>query len=102
MSLLSSFIPGRFRLRSSLLQWEPAAQIVLKALQACPAVKNVDHNPATGSALVTYSPTQLSLSKAMSAAPLLDRIEGLEKAPRDEGLLALLHELCDQLLHALS
>lgn len=102
MSLLSSFIPGRFRLRSPLLCREATARVIIDALRSCPAVKSVDHNPSTGGLLIHYDPLKLSLSRALEAKPLFDRLQALEKAPQDEILVGQVKELCDRLSALLS
>lgn len=98
MSLFSSFIPGRFRLRSSLLCWEPAARVIVDALRSASAVKSVEHNALTGGLLIHYDSAQLPLSKALEAKPLFDRLQALEQAPRDRGLVVQIKDLCDQLV----
>lgn len=97
MSLLSSFIPGRFRLRSPLLCWEVTAGIIIEALRSCSAVKSLDYNASTGGLLIHYDPLKLSLSRALEAKPLFERLQALEREPRDETLALQVKDLCDRL-----
>lgn len=102
MSLLSSFIPGRFRLRSPLLSWSPTAAVIVGALQASEVVKTLEHKASTGSLLIHYDPMKLPLTKALKAQPLFDQLQALEKAPQNEALVAQVQHLCDQLTVLLS
>ena len=82
-NLVESFIPGRVRLRSSLLK-SPAAPLILAAFEDLPGVRSVELNRLTGERL-------------MPALPLLEQIKALEReapAPaRTERLRALLEQL---------
>ena len=95
-NLVESFIPGRVRLRSSLLK-RPAAPLIPAAFEDLPGVRSVELNRLTGSLLLRYDAAVLTAERLMPALPLLEQIKALEReapAPaRTERLRALLEQL---------
>lgn len=77
-NLVESFIPGRVRLRSSLLK-SPAAPLILAAFEDLPGVRSVELNRLTGSLLLRYDAAVLTAERLMPALPLLEQIKALER-----------------------
>ena len=77
-NLVESFIPGRVRLRSSLLK-SPAAPLILAAFEDLPGVRSVELNRLTGSLLLKYDAAVLTAERLMPALPLFEQIKALER-----------------------
>ena len=95
-NLVESFIPGRVRLRSSLLKSPAAAPLILAAFENLPGIRSAELNRLTGSLLLKYDASVLTAERLTPALPLLEQIKRLEReAPtpaRTERLRALLEQ----------
>jgi hypothetical protein len=77
--MITSFVPGRIRIRDASLK-DPS--LPLDGLRALQGVSQVDHNPRTGSVLVLYDPGSVDMDKA---AELLSGVDpSILQAPADE------------------
>lgn len=74
--IVSSFFPGRIRLRDAVLEDEDIARALKFSVEAHPSVKHVEYNTRTGSALIEYEPSELPVQKF---ALLKDEIRALQK-----------------------
>ena len=79
--MIESFVPGRIRLRSSLLHDAEAAAMISGSLAAVPGVSGAELNAATGSLLLRYDAGVLPLERLSPLLPLLERIRKLEVEP---------------------
>ncbi|MGI5174260.1 hypothetical protein H0R92_11770 [Treponema sp. OMZ 840] len=61
--VISSFFPGRIRLRHAVLKDAAVADALKSAVESHAAVKHVECNTHTGSALIEYTPEELPLQK---------------------------------------
>ena len=74
--IVSSFFPGRIRLRDEVLEDEDIAAALKSAVEAHKSVKHVEYNTRTGSALIEYDPAELPIQKFKI---LKDEIYALQK-----------------------
>ena len=81
VDIVESFIPGRIRLRSSLLRDAETGAMVRAAFEAIPAVTSAELNSTTGGLLLKYDATALPLEKLTPLLPLLAQFGDLEKEP---------------------
>ncbi len=81
MDIVESFIPGRIRLRSSLLRDAETGAMVRAAFAAIPAVTSAELNPTTGGLLLKYDVVALPLEKLTPLLPFLAQVGDLEKEP---------------------
>ena len=79
--MIESFVPGRIRLRSSLLRDGETGATLRAAFAAIPAVTSAELNPATGGLLLKYDSRVLTLERLMPLLPLLDQVGALENEP---------------------
>lgn len=61
--LVSSFFPGRIRLRAPIFKDDEICSKALSILETSDAVKNVERNSATGSILLLYDTKKVPLDK---------------------------------------
>jgi hypothetical protein len=96
--LIESFIEGRLRLRSPLLADAAFAECLRDGLSKIDGVWKAEVNPRTNGLLLEYDKKLLPLSSLKEAAPLLLRVDELERRPCGErvpalkGILAALSE----------
>lgn len=64
--IVTSFFPGRIRLRAPVFKDEGLCQKAMKILSESDAVKNVQHNLITGSILLEYDPKKVPMEKLVS------------------------------------
>ena len=97
--MITGFFPGRIRLRAPVFKDTAITERALSILQA-PAlssiVKAIDHNPVTGSVLITYNPTKVPMAKLTPLLPFFIKL-GKEAETYSEknkaDILAMLDEL---------
>ena len=73
--VVSSFFPGRIRLRSSLLQDDDICTALKTALEQQPAVHKVEYSTHTGSILIEYENDKLPLKKLNNLKAELDELK---------------------------
>ena len=64
--MISSFFPGRIRLRDEVLKDVEISAALQDAIQEHEAVKKIEHNLKTGSVLIEYSVLKLPVQKLTS------------------------------------
>ncbi len=74
---VSSFFPGRIRLRAQVFKDSVIVEKALQILKSSDAVKNVENNKITGSVLLEYYPEKVPMEKLQEALPLLKRLDRL-------------------------
>ncbi len=93
-SPVESFIPGRIRLRSSLIKDPAARELLRTAFSLLPGLKTATPNERTGSLLLIYDPAALPAERLMALLPHLEKLTEIEKMapgePRTAALRALL------------
>ena len=56
---ISSFFPGRIRLRDAVLKDAEISAALRSAIEGHESVRNIEHNAVTGSVLIEYDPARL-------------------------------------------
>ncbi|MDR1508057.1 MAG: hypothetical protein LBS53_00280 [Synergistaceae bacterium] len=82
--MIESFTDGRVRLRSTLTADRELAELLSSGLMKINGVLKVEINPRTNGALLEYDKKRLPRSLLRQAAPLLSRIDDLERLPNTE------------------
>lgn len=98
MSVIASFIPGRLRLRSSLISSAGTRDVIIRALQSLPFVTSLTPTPSTGSLLILYRAAALPLSRLLEVRPLLEELQTLEGQPDGPERLEAVKVLCGQIV----
>ena len=98
MGIVESFVPGRIRLRSSLLHDGETAAMLQGAMSAIPGVQSADLNAAPGSLLLKYDADALPLEKLSPLLPLLEQVKALDNEPPSPKRTAALRSLLVQAL----
>ena len=98
MGIVESFVPGRIRLRSSLLRDGETAAMLHGAMSAIPGVQSADLNAATGGLLLKYDADALPLEKLSPLLPLLEQVKALDNEPPSPKRTAALRSLLVQAL----
>ena len=81
--MITSFFPGRVRLRAPIFKESDLVEKARSILQKCDAVKNIETNPVTGSVLIEYYPSKVPMEKLL---PMQDFFAKLAKeAQRFDG-----------------
>jgi hypothetical protein len=81
MNVIESFVEGRVRLRSPILEDEAFAGYLESELREIPGVLKAEANARTSGLLLEYDRAAIPLAALMRAAPVLTRICGLESVP---------------------
>ena len=63
--MITSFFPGRVRLRAPIFKEEDLVAQARDILQKSAAVKKIEHNPVTGSVLIEYEPSKVPMEKLL-------------------------------------
>lgn len=63
--LVTSFFPGRIRLRAAIFKNEELCEKARKILSKSDAVKKIEHNPLTGSILLEYDIKKVPMEKLL-------------------------------------
>ncbi|MGP1594156.1 MAG: HMA2 domain-containing protein [Treponema sp.] len=103
--MISSFFPGRVRLRAPIFKdtdiVQAAKDIITSAAEVKNAVKTIDCNLTTGSVLICYDPFKLPMERLQPLIPFLQKLHDEAKhytPSKKTHILALLEEL-RELLH---
>lgn len=75
--MVTSFFPGRIRLRESVFKDTVIVQECIKILQTSDAVKNITNNCNTGSVLLEYDPEKVPMEKLKPLVPFFMELEKL-------------------------
>ncbi len=67
--MITSFFPGRIRLRAPVFKEQNLVAKARSILAKSDAIKNIEHNPVTGSVLIEYYPSKVPMEKLL---PLQD------------------------------
>ncbi len=70
-SIISSYFPGRVRVRHTALKNPETVEGILAMLKFYPGLGSVSSNPQTGSLLIHYDPAQISEADLEMAASLM-------------------------------
>jgi len=97
--MITGFFPGQIRLRAPVFKDSGITERALSILKA-PAlssiVKDIEHNPVTGSVLIKYHPTKVPIAKLSPLLPFFKKLEKEAKNYSDKNkvvILAMLDEL---------
>ena len=75
--MITGFFPGRIRLRAPVFKDTAITQRALSILKA-PAlssiIKEIEHNPVTGSVLIKYHPTKVPIAKLTPLLPFFKKL----------------------------
>ena len=94
--LVTSFFPGRIRMRSPVFKDAEICALAEAILRQSTAIQSLEHNSTTGSILVVYDTQKVPFDKLQ---PLLPFLEALQKEARFYStknrsvILAMLKEL---------
>ena len=98
--VISSFFPGRIRLRDKVLKDAEISAALRDAIEWHEAVKNIEHNLVTGSVLIEYEVDKLPLpaltaltSELLGLKRLCDRYNGRDRKPILDKIAELKSEL---------
>lgn len=104
--MISSFFPGRVRLRALIFKDPEIVQAVKECITSVAEIKNavktIDCNLTTGSLLICYDPVKLTMEKIRLLVPFLQKLhdEAKQYTPSEkEHILGLIKELSG-LLHS--
>lgn len=75
MSIVSSYFPGRIRLRAAILKDAAIVEALLKALEGNSAIKSTQWNPKTGSLLVEYDSNVIKPEKLAFLIPEVKHLQ---------------------------
>lgn len=75
MSIVSSYFPGRIRLRGQIFKDPVLTKAAIEAVQGHEAIKNISWNEKTGSLLIEYDPEKLEVEKLKVLIPELRRFQ---------------------------
>ncbi len=96
--LITSFFPGRVRLRAPIFKNEELCGKARSILSKSDAVKNIEHNPVTGSILLEYDIKKVPMEKLipmqdffMKLGKEAERYDGTETGHKK--IAAMLYEL---------
>lgn len=76
--MITGFFPGRIRLRAPVFKDSgitERAVSILKAPELSSIIKDIQHNPVTGSVLITYHPTKVPVAKLNPLLPFFKKLE---------------------------
>lgn len=97
--MITGFFPGRIRLRAPVFKDSGITERALSILKAPPLssiIKDIEHNPVTGSVLIKYHPTKVPIAKLTSLLPFFKKLEKEAKNYSEKNraaILAMLDEL---------
>lgn len=97
--MITGFFPGRIRLRGTVFKDTVITERALSILRLpplVPLIKDIEHNPVTGSVLITYHPTKVPIAKLTPLLPFVKKLEKAAAAYSEKNkaiILAMLGEL---------
>ena len=77
--MVTSFFPGRIRLREAVFKDSVIVQECTKILKCSDAVKNISSNCNTGSILLEYDPEKVPVDKLKPLVPFFTELEKLAR-----------------------
>ena len=72
--MITSFFPGRVRLRAAIFKESDLVEKALAILSKSDAVKNIETNPVTGSVLIEYNPAKVPMEKLLPMQDFFARL----------------------------
>ena len=97
--MITGFFPGRIRLRAPVFQDTVITERTLSILKT-PAlssiIKELEHNPVTGSVLIKYHPTKVPMAKLTPLLPFFKKL-GKEAETYSEKNKAVILAMLDDL-----
>lgn len=75
--MVTSFFPGRIRLREAIFKDVAVVQKCTRILETSDAVKNITSNCTTGSVLLEYDPGKIPMDKIEPLIPFFTELEKL-------------------------
>ena len=94
--MVTSFFPGRIRLRAPVFKEEDLVEKAVVILRKFPALKNIENNLLTGSVLIEYEADKVPMEKLISLKDffmeLAKEAEGFDGTNRGK-ILELLEKL---------
>lgn len=72
--MITSFFPGRVRLRAPIFKETDLVEKARSILSKSDAVKNIEHNPVTGSVLIEYNPAKVPMEKLLPMQNFFTRL----------------------------
>ena len=97
--MITGFFPGRIRLRAPVFKdttITERALSILKAPTLSSIIKEIEHNPVTGSVLITYHPTKVPIAKLRPLLPFFKKL-GKEAETYSEKNKAVILAMLDEL-----
>ena len=97
--MITGFFPGRIRLRAPVFKdtaITDRALSILKAPALSSIIKEIEHNPVTGSVLIKYHPTKVPIAKLTPLLPFFKKLGKEAEAYSEKNktvILAMLDEL---------
>ncbi|MEL3913021.1 HMA2 domain-containing protein [Treponema pedis] len=73
--MITSFFPGRIRLRAAVFKDEEITAAAVSILKKFPALKNIEHNPLTGSILLEYNHSKVDINQLKPLLPILEKLK---------------------------
>ena len=74
MSVVTSFFPGRIRLRGEIFKDKDIVDAAMKAASGRSWIESIEHNPRTGSVLIEYDTEKVDPEKLRPMIPYLMEI----------------------------
>ncbi len=96
--MITSFFPGRVRLRAPIFKESDLVEKARAILSKSEAVKKIETNPVTGSVLIEYSPAKVPMEKLL---PMQDFFTNLACEARRFDGSAESHQKISDMLSAL-
>lgn len=96
ITMITSFFPGRIRLRSDIFKDAEISAAACRILKGSSAVKTVTENQVSGSLLIEYDTAQLPADRLSEVLPLLESLKKeseKKEGPDHSQIFSLLDEL---------
>ncbi len=91
--IVTSFFPGRIRLRENVFKDSVIVEECIKILKSCDAIKNVRNNYINGSVLLEYEPSKVPMEKLEPLVPFFKDLEKLANNYSAEKRTAIMEKL---------
>ena len=91
--IVTSFFPGRIRLREKVFKDSVIVEECIKILKSCDAIKNVQNNYINGSVLLEYEPSKVPMEKLEPLVPFFKDLEELAHNYSAEKRTAIMEKL---------
>lgn len=75
--IVSSFFPGRIRLRANVFKDSEIVEKAIKILKSSDAIKKVENNFVTGSVLLEYYPEKIPMEKLKPLQPFFEKLQNV-------------------------